>query len=308
MTQLSDTPKKALTRRYWQEALRKQLWFCEAWRKDFEAFYGSVGARPGNARLRRIDASRPFEPGNVVWTARSGKPSLLSDAEVRDVLDLVHTHGAAHDAVLRLYPALTPRSLNDLLAGRRNVLPDYDYSIRYRKLAPDQRVPARLVRDISTLHSAGFNAQAIAARCGLPPERVEKVTARLHHKTSSPVNPAATRQPYDGALAPSQAAPDRLTDTTVREILSLGHHPQHAASPEAIAAIYPEVTPATVRELLSGRQHRLPDYNYPGLNIRVTRAAAEAARTAYHQGVPVESIAQRLNLPLPRVFAILARV
>lgn len=42
---------------------------CERWR-SYEAFIEDMGERPEGANFKRLDDSKPFEPGNCKWTSR----------------------------------------------------------------------------------------------------------------------------------------------------------------------------------------------------------------------------------------------
>jgi N-formylglutamate amidohydrolase len=43
---------------------------CPEWRTDFWRFLIDVGDRPPGCSIERIDNSRDYEPGNVVWATR----------------------------------------------------------------------------------------------------------------------------------------------------------------------------------------------------------------------------------------------
>jgi hypothetical protein len=44
---------------------------CDAWLHDFSAFIGHIGSRPDPQHtLDRVDNSKGYEPGNVVWATR----------------------------------------------------------------------------------------------------------------------------------------------------------------------------------------------------------------------------------------------
>jgi len=56
---------------------------CEAWRRDFKAFYADVGPRPAaDLSIDRIDNNGNYEPGNCRWATRSEQNSNQRLAEL----------------------------------------------------------------------------------------------------------------------------------------------------------------------------------------------------------------------------------
>jgi len=56
---------------------------------DFDTFLSDVGMPAGDMVLERIDKSKDYQPGNVRWIPREGKPPRFS--LLRSILNLKHT-------------------------------------------------------------------------------------------------------------------------------------------------------------------------------------------------------------------------
>lgn len=173
--------ERLYTMEYWEEKIVPHKWCFEGWQRSFDDFYAAVGARPRGAVLRTITDGPKLGPNNAQWQGgkvKKVKANKYSEDEIRRVLRLGHDQGLSYEAITQAVDGATLRDVQDMLAGRRYVLSDYDYKRRLSKLTAEQRVPAKVARDIRAMQAQGVHPDTMAAKWGLPIQRVYKILAR----------------------------------------------------------------------------------------------------------------------------------
>lgn len=168
--------EKLITKAYWDK-VAETLWFCPAWKADFEVFYKEAGARPSpDAKLRRLDDTRMFEPGNVEWVGFRRKPGpvpKLSQAVVLEILDLGHNLKVSSRDIQAMTPNATLKDVQDILAGRRYIIPVYNY-----KAQQAARITPSIAREVVMAYEAGASVEALAAKYRIEKRKVFAILAR----------------------------------------------------------------------------------------------------------------------------------
>lgn len=121
---------------------------CDAWLNSFGQFLSDLPSPPdGWCAFTLVDRDKDYEPGNVMWDSRRAKGlgingAGLTDAEVRDILHLIHEDLVAPRDVALAYPLAT-RQVTRLALGKTYKIADYPYP----KRMPDCRTPEEKEKD-----------------------------------------------------------------------------------------------------------------------------------------------------------------